>query len=212
MEFSEDNKLTISNGLKKEYSTPISENGKYLSRTAINAIANLCLQGLAFHSYGGYETFRNGISYPMGAILSWNLGDSIYLVRSTKANNTDNFVSNTSYIGTSWEIVSAIGKVALYPRINIEAFRERTYTIKTSTGYTAVNNIMWIIPAHTAYQWVEVKPKGSDHWIRISLISTFTHGSTTYKAYAGGSIFLQKGDSIRLNKDATLAYYGIRER
>lgn len=212
MEFSEDNKLTIPNGLQKEYSTPISENGKYLSRTAMNAIANLCLQGLAFHSYGGYETFRNGISYPMGAILSWNLGDSIYLVRSTKSNNTDNFVSNTSYIGTSWEIVSAIGNVILYPRINIEAYRERTYTIKTSTGYTAKSNIMWIIPRQAAYQWVEVKPKGSDNWIRIPLISTWTHGTSTYRFYTTGSIFLQKGDSIRLNKDATLAYYSIRER
>lgn len=210
MAFSEENKLTISAGLKQEYSTPIANGGKYLSRTAMNAIANLCLQGLAFHSYGGYETFRSGMSYPLGAILSWYVGDSIYLVRSTKANNSDNFVENSTYIGNSWSIISALGKVMIYPRINIESYRERTYTIKATTGYTAQNNIMWIIAGN--FDWMEIKPSGSSNWTRINLKHTITSGNTSSTRWLRFSFYMHQGDSLRLNKDATLPYYGIRER
>ena len=73
-----------------------------------NGILNLVSQFYFFTQNGGTYTFNQSVSdaiggYPEGARL-WYVDDGgqASLLRSTKGNNTDNFVTNPEVIGTSW--------------------------------------------------------------------------------------------------------------
>lgn len=74
-----------------------------------NGILNLVSQFYFFTQNGGTYTFNQSVSdaiggYPEGARL-WYVDSSTgeaSLLRSTKGNNTDNFVTNPEVIGTSW--------------------------------------------------------------------------------------------------------------
>jgi microcystin-dependent protein len=74
-----------------------------------NGIFNLMSQFYFFTQNGGTYTFNQSVSdaiggYPEGARL-WYVDSSTgeaSLLRSTKGNNTDNFVTNPEVIGTSW--------------------------------------------------------------------------------------------------------------
>ena len=73
-----------------------------------NGILNLVSQFYFFTQNGGTYTFNQSVSdaiggYPEGARL-WYVDDDgqASLLRSTKGNNTDNFVTNPEVIGTSW--------------------------------------------------------------------------------------------------------------
>ena len=74
-----------------------------------NGILNLISQFYFFTQNGGTYTFNQSVSdaiggYPEGARL-WYIDTSTNeasLLRSTKGNNTDNFVTNPEVIGTSW--------------------------------------------------------------------------------------------------------------
>lgn len=72
-----------------------------------NGLGNLLSQFYFFTQNGGSYTFNQSVSdaiggYPLGARL-WYIGaDGAQVLRSTKANNTDNFNNDSSYIGTSW--------------------------------------------------------------------------------------------------------------
>ena len=73
-----------------------------------NGIFNLISQFYFFTQNGGTYTFNQSVSdaiggYPEGARL-WYVDDDgqASLLRSTKGNNTDNFVTNPEVIGTSW--------------------------------------------------------------------------------------------------------------
>ena len=73
-----------------------------------NGIFNLMSQFYFFTQNGGTYTFNQSVSdaiggYPEGARL-WYVDDNgqASLLRSTKGNNTDNFVTNPEVIGTSW--------------------------------------------------------------------------------------------------------------
>ena len=74
-----------------------------------NGIFNLMSQFYFFTQNGGTYTFNRSVSdaiggYPEGARL-WYVDSSTgeaSLLRSTKGNNTDNFVTNPEVIGTSW--------------------------------------------------------------------------------------------------------------
>jgi len=72
-----------------------------------NGLGNLLSQFYYFTQNGGSYTFNQSVSdaiggYPLGARL-WYIGaDGAQVLRSTKANNTDNFNNDASFIGTSW--------------------------------------------------------------------------------------------------------------
>lgn len=74
-----------------------------------NGLGNLLSQFYFFTQNGGTYTFNQSVSdaiggYPEGARL-WYVDSSTgeaSLLRSTKGNNTDNFVTNPEVIGTSW--------------------------------------------------------------------------------------------------------------
>lgn len=84
-----------------------SEGGEPPERKDFNGVMNLNSQFYFFNQNGGLYTFRQDVSdaiggYPEKAALWYNSPDGLTLLRSTKPNNTDNFVTDPSVIGTSW--------------------------------------------------------------------------------------------------------------
>lgn len=92
---------------------PITEGGIPPGRLDMNGLGYYATWPLWLLQQGAQFTFSENVSntiggYPLGAILYYydaNSGEC-KLLRSTKANNTDNFVTTPSYIGTSWIDVS----------------------------------------------------------------------------------------------------------
>lgn len=97
---------------------PIEDGGIPPSRHDMNRLGRYALWPLWMLQQGRQFTFDEGVSaaiggYPLGAILYYYKAPTAavpngecYLLRSTKANNTDNFNTDSSYIGTSWVDVS----------------------------------------------------------------------------------------------------------
>ena len=88
--------------------TPKKNGGLPPAGQDFNGIFNLISQFYFFTQNGGTYTFNQSVSdaiggYPEGARL-WYVDDDgqASLLRSTKGNNTDNFVTNPEVIGTSW--------------------------------------------------------------------------------------------------------------
>lgn len=78
-------------------------------RKDFNGLGYLTTKYDFFYQAGGTFTFNQIIcdaigGYPLNARLWYKNNNRSLILRSTKANNTDNFVSNPSYIGTSWVI------------------------------------------------------------------------------------------------------------
>lgn len=74
-----------------------------------------------FYQAGGTFTYNTKTAddiggYPLNARLWYNDGTSTYLLRSTKANNKDNFITNPSVIGTSW--VVDIPSISMFQVVN----------------------------------------------------------------------------------------------
>jgi len=74
-------------------------------REDMNEILYLTSANLTELQSGNYPTFNADVStflggYPLDAVL-WCASQK-YFVRSTKASNTDNFVTTPSFLGTSW--------------------------------------------------------------------------------------------------------------
>lgn len=85
------------------------------TRQDFNGLGYMTSSHSFYNQNGSFYTFSPEVSaaiggYPNGAIL-WYLSDAgVRLLQSTKDDNTDNFISNPSVIGTSW--VEAIPTVA----------------------------------------------------------------------------------------------------
>lgn len=79
-------------------------------RKDFNALGYLSTSYNFFNQAGGVFTYDSTIAtaiggYPMNARLWYTDGSgNTFILRSTKQNNTDNFVSTPSYIGTSWVV------------------------------------------------------------------------------------------------------------
>lgn len=100
--------MSQSTGFPAICSERIADGGKAPRRADFNGAFYLISQQHFFYQNGGTNTFRQDVSnaiggYPLNARLFYTdaNGNSV-IVRSNKANNTDNFVSNPSYIGDSW--------------------------------------------------------------------------------------------------------------
>jgi len=79
--------------------------GKPPRREDINQILYLTSANLTELQSGNYPTFNADVStflggYPLDSVL-WSSTEKCF-VRSTKASNTDNFVTTPSFLGTSW--------------------------------------------------------------------------------------------------------------
>lgn len=100
--------MSQSTGFPPICSNRLADGGKAPRRADFNGAFNLLSQQHYFFQNGGTETFRQEVSdaiggYPLNARL-WYLNENgeSYILRSTKANNTDNFLTNPSVIGDSW--------------------------------------------------------------------------------------------------------------
>lgn len=86
----------------------LDEGGEAPYGQDFNGLGNLLSQFYFFKQNGGMYTFEPEVSqmiggYPKNAML-WYFPDNAPAkwLRSTKPNNTDNFITNPEVIGTSW--------------------------------------------------------------------------------------------------------------
>lgn len=98
----------LTNGFPAVTSLSPDSGGLPPERKDFNGLGYLTTSYDYFYQAGGTFTFNATIStaiggYPLGARLWYtdNNGKT-YILRSTKGNNEDNFVTTPSYIGTSW--------------------------------------------------------------------------------------------------------------
>ena len=100
----------LTNGFPQITGLKPAQGGLPPERKDFNALGYLTTTYDYFYQAGGVFTFDSTIStaiggYPLNARLWYVDGNgNAYILRSTKQNNTDNFVSTPSYIGTSWVI------------------------------------------------------------------------------------------------------------
>lgn len=96
-----------SQGFPTITSKPEDEGGLPPDRLDVNGALNVLSGFIYFLQAGGLFTFDSDLAqaiggYPIGARLYVLDSSNTYVVRSTKNNNTDDFVNNPSFIGTSW--------------------------------------------------------------------------------------------------------------
>lgn len=110
----EDNSVNYNDGFPAAYSTPKSNNGKYVSRGEMNAIGNLASQNQFYFMAGGINTFDQDFcekigGYPEGAVLKYLNNGYLYDVISLVDNNTFDF--NISGVdGIRWDYLSVTEK------------------------------------------------------------------------------------------------------
>lgn len=112
---------SLAEGFPPITQTPIEDGGIPPSRKDFNGILNLATRLQYFLQQGGYFTFDTTVAtllggYPENAVLYYLKSDgSLHLLKSAKANNTDNFITTPSVIGTSWiDVTPGAGNVVYY--------------------------------------------------------------------------------------------------
>lgn len=104
------NLASLQEGFPEITGKPLNDGGIPPERKDFNGVLNLDSQFYYAFQNGWRPTFDADVStaiggYALGAVLWYPDGN--YFVKSLKANNTDNFVSDPSKIdGVSWQIVS----------------------------------------------------------------------------------------------------------
>lgn len=99
----------LTNGFPAITSEDPDDGGLPPERKDFNGLGYLTTTYDFFYQAGGTFTFNTIVSnaiggYPLGAKLWYtNSNGNSVILTSTKANNQDNFISNPSYIGTSWK-------------------------------------------------------------------------------------------------------------
>lgn len=174
-----------------------------------NGILNLVSQFYFFTQNGGTYTFNQSVSdaiggYPEGARL-WYVDSSTgeaSLLRSTKGNNTDNFVTNPEVIGTSWVLdIVTQGYV-----------QEQLEPVKAA--------IVARLPAGFVAAWPGNTPP--DGWLvcngsavsRTTYADLFAAIGTTFGAGDGSTTFKlpdYRGDFLRGYLSGTSAAIGTRQ-
>lgn len=102
------NKASFSEGFPQITSESMDEGGIPPERADMNALGNVATAFYYFMQCGGMYTYSDTVAtaiggYPLNAILWYFPANSIpILLQSTKVNNTSNFNSNPSVIGTDW--------------------------------------------------------------------------------------------------------------
>lgn len=105
------NKASLTEGFPIITSTPSDQGGIPPARADFNGVMNLNSQFYFAFQNGWLPTFNPSVSqaiggYPLGAKLWYvDAQGGVNMLVSLKGNNTDNFISNPSFIGTSWRPV-----------------------------------------------------------------------------------------------------------
>ena len=99
----------LTNGFPSITSVPPDQGGLPPERKDFNGLGYLTTVYDHFYQCGGTFTYNTTIAnaingYPKGARLWYVDGENSMIVRSTKDNNKDNFVTTPSFIGTSWVV------------------------------------------------------------------------------------------------------------
>lgn len=97
-------------GYSQNFELPLGAGGQAIQRQGFNGLLYDITNILQYMQFGNKPTFDSRIAaaggYPLGAVLTYypdNANpDTSYEVISMKANNTDDFVTTPSFIGTSW--------------------------------------------------------------------------------------------------------------
>lgn len=149
----------LTGGFPEITSLDPDDGGIPAERKDFNGLGYLTTTYDYFAQAGGKYTFNQMVSdaiggYPLNARL-WYLDNGVsYILRSTKADNEDNFITNPSYIGTSWvkdtptmtdlsDIIAAIYPIgSIY--IGTQSTCPMSILIPNSTWeLVAVNRALW---------------------------------------------------------------------
>lgn len=171
------NLASLSEGFPQITSEAIDEGGIPPARADMNALGNIATLFYYFMQCGGAYTFRQDVSdaiggYPKNALLWYNPANDIpNLVRSTIANNTNNFVNNPTLIGDRdsgkpWEIVTVSGAnfVTLTTAQTISGNKTFSGSVNVPTLAVSSNNTQAVNSAFIAnkFQVVTALPANPD--------------------------------------------------
>ena len=204
-------------------------------RKDLNALGYLTTSYDFFYQAGGTFTFNQTIStaiggYPLGARLWHTNADGVSMIlRSTKQNNTDDFTSDSSYIGTSWVIESMAGmeynQLSLFDYkfsdkiINKMAWvRSDTnswlYSSTYSTAYQhLIDDVGFIVKNDSGTVKITVSASGytSGDYVRSSADDKTIDGIVYYAwAYSTGILYVTLDTSSMSADDAVAALQGQR--
>ena len=106
------NLASLQEGFPTITGLPVSQGGIPPERQDFNGIMNLNSQFYFAFQNGWLPTFSQDVSnaiggYPQGAVLWYQSSDGLQILQSAIPNNTNNFVTTPSVIGTSWTVVGA---------------------------------------------------------------------------------------------------------
>lgn len=104
------NIINYPQGYSQNFELPLGAGGQAIQRQGLNGLLFDITNILKYMQFGNKPTFDSRIAtaggYPLGAVLTYYPDNSnpqnSYEVVSMKANNTDDFVTTPSFIGTSW--------------------------------------------------------------------------------------------------------------
>lgn len=115
------NRMSYEIGLPAITSQDKSTGGQPPRRVDFNMIFQIATANLLQLQAGLYPTFDANMittpqtGYSTGAVL-WDTVGNVW-VASTKNNNTDNFLTNRSFIGTSWVIIGSANFISQITQI-----------------------------------------------------------------------------------------------
>ena len=202
-------------GFTYRYGIPpmyMSRTGKKAVRADVNGIGRMMSQAGFFNSAGGYYTFDPAVAeaiggYPYGAILRWKDPDSgkIRVVRSLKADNKDDFVSDPALIdGVSWDFVDNNLPTSIRPRVFPLWAYSRAYTSSLTFGdtFTADRPGMLLMQAGAdeddsvaagnseVIVWADVRMAGDEDFHSAGMLAYIPPVANAYSVNSISSMFV----------------------
>lgn len=204
--------------------------GKKVVREDVNAMIHYCTRNQYYNQCGGLYTFDENVAqaiggYPLGAILryidksadtsSGKTNPSVWkirTVRSMKINNSDNFVTNPSFInGTSWKHVDGISGLlpAIYPEVKLaKTFSfNMNPTASTLSGneFTAPYDcivyaigVIYGVPYASGKATIQFCPNGKSSFIDIIVLQYWNREWMKSSCPSCRCFYLAKGDKLRI--------------
>ena len=142
--------FTYELGIPSSYS---SLTGKKVCRADVNGLGRAITQSKWFNQLGGYYTFSPEVSeliggYPEGAILYYKDPTTGYirLVRSLIPDNTNDFVSDPSFIDdVNWSYVDNIPSSSFKPKVFVDLAEPETGTLHEGDDKTFASPCLVIL-------------------------------------------------------------------
>lgn len=194
--------FSIDIGYPAETSQPLASGGIAPRRLDENGAFNLLSQHTAWQNAGGQYFFNSTLStalggYPKGAVI---MSDTkLFSCVSAIDNNTGNFNSNPSLIGTDWIIYGGVNMVATQPFV---AFAWATFDLSGTVGAACTiaksYNVAGIVKTASGKPTVTFTNAAPDANYAVAGINTASLGGANC-AIAAASV-----GSVPDNKTATM--------